>query len=257
MIYLANKTEAFHTTAPEYARKISSNLDEILAPEYKIMQALRFTLDVKQPFRGLKGLLMEMLNMGEGMPDKEMQSQMQALPPPPEACTTSWQKDRHSLKDRIHLAYEAARKILDQPALLTDVYFLYTPSQIMHAAMHIADSALTDFVLSTKLPRDSPVRPKVLATMQTCASMLTNFDMKQVLTKDGRTALEEKLERCRDPSTRDLVKQAAAVKRNGTEDGSVDDEKVKRKKLERAKSQQEGEDLFGPGLPALNGKVPS
>ena len=66
ILFLACKTEATHMTLSEYARRISTDPEQVLAPEYKVMQALRFTLDVRQPFRGLKGVLMEMLNMVEG-----------------------------------------------------------------------------------------------------------------------------------------------------------------------------------------------
>ena len=61
--------------------------------------------------------------------------------------------------------------------------------------------------------------------------------------------MEAKLDRCRDPTTKDLVKSHAAMKRNGLEEGKVDEEKVKRRKLEREKSNKEMDDLFGPSLP--------
>ena len=266
VLYLASKTEATHVTVSDYARRISTDPEQVLAPEYKVMQALRFTLDVRQPFRGLKGVLMEMLNLAAGMTGKvdavgeveetgeDVQTAMMQLPNPPDGSRTQWKPssagrtDHKAFSDRIHAAYSAARTLLDAPALLTDVYFLYTPSQITFAAMHLADEPLTSFYLSTKLPVSSPTRPKVLATIHACAEMLASFDPSKVLTKDERAALEAKLERCRDPSTKDLIKAFAAMRQNGVEDGKVEEGVAKRRKLGREKNEREGDELFGPTL---------
>lgn len=119
--------------------------------------------------------------------------------------------------------------------------------------MHLADEPLTSSYLSTKFSVLSPGRPKILATIHTCAQLLGSFDQVQVLTKDERAGLETKLEGCRDPSTRDLVKAFAAMKQGGDEDGKIDENVAKRRKLEREKSEKEGEDLFGPSLQKANG----
>ncbi|KAK3717762.1 hypothetical protein LTR37_005533 [Vermiconidia calcicola] len=260
VLFLACKTEATHMTLSEYARRISTEAEVVLAPEYKVMQALRFTLDVRQPFRGLKGALMELLNLAEGMVGgEELQAQMLDVPPPPQGTKTQWKHPgagkvgAEQLHDRIQAAYSAARNLLDAPALLTDVYLLYTPSQILLAALHLADEPLTSFYLSTKLPTSSLTWPKILATVSACADMLASFSPPQVLTKDERNALEGKLERCRDPSTRDLVQAFAAMRQDGS--GEEGEGVRKRRKLEREKSQKEGEDLFGPSLqrPKANG----
>ncbi|KAK5130746.1 hypothetical protein LTR08_001691 [Meristemomyces frigidus] len=259
-LFLACKTEATHMTLSDYARRISSDPDVILAPEYKIMQALRFTLDVRQPFKGLKGGLLELLNMANGMVGEvegvetkgatALQQDMFALAVPPKAARTPWKAPAGevgvaSLTDRINAAYSAARILLDKPALLTDVYFFYTPSQLMLAALHIADEPLTTFYLATKLPVSSPIRPKILATIHACADILATFSEAEIMSKDERAALEARLELCRDPSTRNLVKAHAAVKRGSDSD---QEEKAAKKKTARERSAREGEDLFGPNL---------
>lgn len=269
VLFLACKTEATHMTLSEYARRISTDPEQVLAPEYKVMQALRFTLDVRQPFRGLKGVLMEMLNMTaglagpvEGMEQQDgdqLQAAMMALSAPSKESKTQWatpasgKMDEKHLNDRVQAAYSAARNLLDAPALLTDVYFLYTPSQILLAAMLLADEPLTSFYLSTKLPVTSSMQSKIVATICECAEMLSSHDQNTVLTKDERAELEKKLERCRDPSTKDLVKAFAAMRQDGAEDGKVEEGVAKRRKLEREKGQKEGEDLFGPSLQKVNG----
>ena len=153
--------------------------------------------------------------------------------------------DGKLVRNRIDGAYDAAKKVLDAPIMLTDVYFLYTPAQIVLAALHLADEALTTFYLGTKVPLESPIRQKLLATIHSCADMLPAYDPKSVLSKEEREELEKKLERCRDPSTKDMVKMLQQVRQGEGDEGG---EKAKRKKLEREKSLKEGEDLFGPGL---------
>ena len=212
---------------------------------------------------------MEILNIVEGMAGsvdgvehqdgKELHQTMLDLSAPEEENRTQWtppsseNMQDQDLNDRVQAAYSAARSMLDAPALLTDAYFLYTPSQILLAAMHLADEPLTTYYLATKLPISSPTRPKILATIHTCAEMLASYNQRKVLTKDERAELEKKLERCRDPSTKDLVKAFAALRQDGGEDGKMDENVAKRRKLEREKNQKEGEDLFGPSLSSTNG----
>ncbi|TKA64271.1 hypothetical protein B0A55_10214 [Friedmanniomyces simplex] len=266
VLFLACKTEATHMTLSEYARRISTPADEVLAPEYKVMQALRFTLDVRQPYRGLKGVLMELFNLAEGRVGEvegvetggaaALQAEMLGLELPSKTAQTMWRVrdsgkvEGKALVDRINAAYSAARTILDGPALLTDAYFLYTPSQILLAALHLADEPLTSFYLRTKLPLMSDLRPKILATIAASAELLGSFSGSQVLSKEERAALERKLEGCRDPSTRDLVGSHAGAKRGAGGDEEAE-EKARKKKAARDKALKEGDDLFGP---SLNGK---
>lgn len=250
-------------TLSEYARRIKADPDSILAPEFKIMQALRFTLDVKQPYRGLKGVWMELTNMAHGMVGevagvetqgaKALQDGLMDLQMPGEEATTPWQapagkvEAKHAV-NRVDAAYHAARDILNGSALLGDAYFLYTPSQILLAALRIADPPLLDFYLDTKLPAVSPDVPKIRATIHACAELLRAASTHGVISKDERERLEEKLEGCRDPTTRDLVKVHAAAKMGGGDD----EEKARKRKEARERSLREGEELFGPSL--ANGK---
>ncbi|KAK5709537.1 hypothetical protein LTR17_019691 [Elasticomyces elasticus] len=262
VLFLAGKTEGTHMKLSEYGRRISTPVEEIMAPEYKVMQALRFTLDVRQPYRGLKGVLMELLNLAEGkvgevdgvVTDRAeaLQEEMLGLEAPTNEAATKWRMPTSGnveikhITDRVNAAYSAARTILDGPALLTDAYFLYTPSQLLLASLQIADPPLTNFYLRTKLPLHSDLRPKILATISTCAELLESYSPTQILSKDARAALEMKLEGCRDPSTRDLVGAHAVAKRGG--DDSEAEEKARRKKAAREKLARDGEDLFGPSL---------
>jgi cyclin H len=261
VLFLASKTEGVHMSLSEYARRIKTDPKHVLAPEYKIIQALRFTLDVRQPFRALKGCLMDLLNLaaGNGAPlpflsttPETLQSQMCDLPPPPQGSRTQWQPPSQigakEASDRAHCAYAVARHILDAPALLTDVYFLFTPPQIYLAALKLSDPILFTFYLSTKIPATSASHDVIISTIAQCAVMMASFDNKAVMSKDERADLEARLEQVRDPGTKDLVKKHEDVKRGGLGEGEVDGEKAERKKLAREKSFREGEDLFGPAL---------
>ncbi|CAK4033112.1 Cyclin mcs2 [Lecanosticta acicola] len=259
VLFLATKTEALHWTVHKFTRAYAGgDAEAVLAPEYKVMQALRFTLDVRHPYRGLKGVLMELLNMIEGIDGsttdgrsgKEVQEAMMALDlPKPGASRTPWQPRKSekitetALRDRVMAAYEGARQLLDAHALITDAYFLYTPSQILLAALRLSDPPLAAFYLDTKIALELPARPKILATISSCASLLSSFDPEGGMSKQESVGLEEKLERCRDPSTRDLVKSHRDAK-----SGGQSDEKDKKRKLERQKSSRDADDLFGPSL---------
>ncbi|KAM0704668.1 hypothetical protein Q7P35_007454 [Cladosporium inversicolor] len=244
-LYLANKAESNGVPVSKYAQRISAKPEEILAAEYKVIQALRFTLDVRQPNRGLKGVMMELDNLVEGQPEARLKAELEALQPPASGASTKWRAGSN-IRERVQLAYSAAREYLDSPALLTDTYFLFTPSQIVFASLQLADPPLADWYLSTKIPASSPTRPKVLATLRSCAEMLSSFSAGSVLTKDERAALEAKLEKCRDPSTLDLVKAHAAKQRG---EGADEEAKAAKKKLQREQSMKDA-DPFGPSIAA-------
>ncbi|KAM3417621.1 Cyclin mcs2 [Cercospora zeina] len=263
VMFLASKTEATHTTLSKFSRSISADPEAVLAPEYKVMQALRFMLDVRQPYRGLKGALIELLNMAEGLVDEiaqqsgeEVQQGMLALRAPDSANKTQFAMpngsngriEQKQVVERVQLAYAAAKILLDREASLSDAYFLYTPSQILFAALHGADTPLLTYFLDTKIPLGLPSRSKILATIESCAVMFASFSTNTNISKEQRAALEKKLEGCRDPSTKDLVKAAAAVKRNGVEEGAMDEEKARKIKAERTKNEKDMNDLFGPSL---------
>lgn len=264
VLFLASKTEGVHMTLGDFARSISSKADQILAPEYKIIQALRFTLDVRHPTRGLKGCYMELENLARGMHAPlphlapktagDLQQEMLSLPSPPAHCSSEWEStqsnevDGSALVMRSWAAYTAARLILDNAALLTDAYLLYTPAQIYLAALKLADEPLYSFFMALHLPSEHHMHGTILATVSGCADMMGYFNKAQVMSKDERVSVERRLDDVRDPSTKDLVKRHEEAKRGGGEEGVVDEQQVQKRKLAREASIREGEDLFGPSL---------
>jgi len=275
VLFLASKTEGIHTTLGDFARSISSRPDHILAPEYKIIQALRFTLDVRQPIRGLRGCYMELENLARGKhvplaflapkTAADLQREFAGLPPPdPTRCFSEWvpphgspessesavsvDADADALVKRAWAAYTAARVLLDDAALLTDAYLLYTPPQIYLAGVKLADEPLYGFYMSLHLPAQHPMHAQILATVAGCAELMGTFDKGLVMSKEERVSVEKRLEEVRDPSTRDLVKRHEEAKRGGAEEGVVDEQQAKKRKLAREASMKEGDDLFGPSL---------
>lgn len=270
-MFIANKAESYFLNAENYAARFGSKAtaEKVLAPEYLIIQALRYNLDVRHPFRGLKGGHLELIELAKGnlaaLPNAtetpaELQARMLLLPRKPDGPAT--RMSIAELEKRITDAYGFASHILKTAALLTDSYFLYTPSHIWLSAHLLADEPLTLFYLSTKLPSPSPMAAKTLATIRSCATLLSshrsfNSDRIPPSEKDARDKKEKeevqvlvkKLRQCRDPDKIDLVKLNQAQKRDAVEGGGLEESKAKRRKLQREGYEKEADDFWGPELP--------
>lgn len=156
-----------------------------------------------------------------------------------------------SMGKRVKDAHGKARDYLKTSALLTDVYFHFTPSQIMLACLSLADPELTDWYIAQKFPLNDDMAQaagkKILSAIGKCAHMLKEVDPSSEPSATERKelqALAKKLKKCRNPEKIDLLSLQKAKR-----EGDVIDEKViKKRKLEREQSAKEGEDLFGPDL---------
>ena len=259
-LFLATKTENNYISLRAFAEKLPKATPEhVVAPEFLLTQGLRFTLDVRHPQRGLEGGFMELVALARGtvqLPPgstkswDQLHDEMMQLKPKDKGDPQS--KTPEDVIKRIQAAYTVTKDILKTSALLTDVYFLYTPSQIWLAAFLLADAPLASFYISSKFPLSSPVREKVLNTLRSCSTMM----MASVSVKPGKeelkelTRIDKKLYKCRNPEKVDLVGINKAQKRGGEakEGGALDEKVVKKRKLERENSMREGEDVFGPPL---------
>ncbi|KAL1845330.1 hypothetical protein VTK73DRAFT_662 [Phialemonium thermophilum] len=118
-LFFGCKAEGWYQSATVFADKFpNTTAEEILAGEFLLCQGLRFAFDVKHPFRALEGAIMELRRYG----DVE--------------------------EKRIVAAHGRARDILKFSPLVTDAYFHYTPSQIMLAALSLADRGLADRIVA-------------------------------------------------------------------------------------------------------------
>jgi len=270
VMFIANKAEGHHLSVERYADSLpKATPDNVLAPEYLITQALRFNYEVHHPFRALKGGHLEIMEMAHGkaavLPNSpqspsELQTAMLALPRKPNGPPSNMTFEQ--LEKRIMDDYGFASRVLKTSALLTDAYFLYTPSQIWLAAHLLADEPITLLYLSTKTQPSNPLHEKLLSTVRACAALLSSHRTfnpehqtpeekaaRDKQEKEEISFLMKKLRHCRDPDKIDLVKLNQAQKRDAVADGGLEENKAKRRKVARENYQKEADDFWGPELP--------
>lgn len=97
-LFVATKTDNYYMSLRQFAAGIpgDTTADDVIAPEFLIMQSLRFTFDVRHPFRGLEGGIMELQAVAQGLgqppplhPQQTPDSLRQGLlAPPPQQSRT-------------------------------------------------------------------------------------------------------------------------------------------------------------------------
>lgn len=143
-------------------------------------------------------------------------------------------------ESKVKRAHGRARDILKFSPLVTDAYFHYTPSQIMLAALWIADESLFEHFIEATFavaadPRNNAlvVKDKTVAAVRACKQMLlheppermsefwgtvsktpsfrhalfrkANVERKQPESMNLIKPLMKKLRKCRDPDRFDLI----------------------------------------------------
>ena len=245
-LFLSTKTENHYTSLRSFASKLPTTPENVVAPEFLLTQGLRFTFDVRHPHRGLEGGVMELLGLAQGKGCPGVQKSPEQLQ---KAMIDSLEgtKSVEGVIRRIQVAHGKAKEIGKSSALLTDVYFLYTPSQIWLSSLLLADEPLTRFYIDTKIPS---LKPKLIITLQSCAQLLRSSSANPGEAEmKALTKIDKKLFKCRNPEKVDLVGINKAQKRDseGTGDG-LSEKVIKKRKLEREKSEKDADDVFGPSL---------
>ena len=258
-LFLSTKTENYYTSLRSFASKLPKTTPEnVVAPEFLLTQGLRFTFDVRHPHRGLEGGVMELLGLAQGKgqagpgvqkSSEQLQKAMVDIQPVKEGKKS---KSVDEVIRRIQVAHGKAKEIGKSSALLTDVYFLYTPSQIWLSSLFLADEPLASFYIDAKFPTPSTLKPKLMITLQSCAQLLRS----SVSANPGEaemkalTKIDKKLFKCRNPEKVDLVGINKAQKRDseGTGEDGLSEKVIKKRKLEREKSEKDADDIFGPTL---------
>jgi cyclin H len=275
-LFLSTKTENNYISLERFTEKLNNIMgskkpftsEDVVAPEFVITQGLRFTFDVRHPLRGLRGGLLELLAMargnaailpGLGKTSQDLRMEMLALILP---ANTSFQvTTTREVEHRCGHAHDKAKDVLATAALLTDVYFLYTPAQIWLAALLTVDEPLTLFYLDTKFPVASNAdagdvsadlaKVKIITLIRTCASILSSHQQGagSTISREELIRIDKKLYQCQNPEKRDLVALNEAVKRNGGEAGDedADSKAAKKRKKEREARERDG-DVFGGEL---------
>jgi cyclin H len=277
-LFVATKTDNYYMSLRSFAEAIPGNpsTDEVVAPEFLLMQGLRFTFDVRHPFRGLEGGVMELsaIAQGQGQPTpllphqtaESLKQGILSIAPPPTPSS--------SITDRIGRAHNATRELLKTAAQMTDVYFLYTPSQIWLSALLLSDRPLAEYYLETKLggpitstptnpdpsnPLDE-IRTKLFKVLSDCAALLQAYtplsaDAAQI---KNLKRIAKKHYKCQNPDganmaqKRDSAPPRAVSSAAATDSGQVTSESeterlAKKRKLEEQK-QNGPKDMFGGEL---------
>lgn len=226
-LYLATKSSHWHVSIGRYISELEGVSEkDVVGLEFLLMQGLRFTLDVRHPVKGLEGGHLELLEMLRG----------KHLP--------SGYSER-----KINESVKVAREILRGAAQMTDVYFLWTPSQIWLAALRVADAELVRLYLEYKVGEEENValiKEKVLGTIASCAEMLASYTPPEedpTFAKEMRR-IGKKLHLCQNPETVE-----GRVKREG-DDSEKDEKKAKKRKLEREMRERDA-DVFGGELKSV------
>ena len=265
-IFLATKTENHFVSLNKFVSKLNKiTAEDVIAPEFLLTQGLRFTFDVRHPQRGLEGGFMELTAMAKGggtggplsqVSAKDLQVALKELELSNKTLNST--KSNADVLKRIGAAHGSAKDILKTSALLTDAYFLFTPPQIWLAALLLADEPLAHFYMNSKLPLASSTKSRVMQTTRNCADLLASAPSAQPGKEEMAelTQIDKKLYKCRNPEKIDLVSINKAQKRDGDAEGSLelDEKTIKKRKLEREKSEKEAEDVFGPSIPIKAGK---
>jgi len=243
-IFLATKTENNHIFLRKFAEKLPNTTEqEVVAPEFRLIQGLRFTFDVRHPQRGLEGAYMVLRDiaagkyMGPGKDAMEVRVKLEQLP-------ARAGESARGILTRINTDHTGCKEILKSEALLSDAYLLFTPPQIWLAAMFLVDEPLALFYLETVLALDSNKnREQIEQCIRSCADMLAP---KPAEVKGEIPRIVRKLKECSNPDNIDLVGLSAAHKRDG---GPMTDEEkaAKKRKLDAQNSAKE-DDPFGPAL---------
>ena len=259
-LFFATKTENHYTSLKGFASKLEkTTAEDVVAPEFLLTQGLRFTFDIRHPQRGLEGGFMELLALANGkgysssdtaMSSNRLQKEMLEIESVREGKPKT--KSAEDVVLRIQNAHGKAKEILKTSALLTDAYFLYTPSQIWLSSLFIADEPLAQFYFKTKFPISSDLKTKISSTLRQCCDHLRSSVSAQSGEQELRelTRIDKKLYKCRNPEKIDLVGINKALKRDGDgkgEDG-LDEKIIKKRKLERENSMKEAEEVFGPAI---------
>ena len=288
-IFLATKTESHYINIDSFAAKLpKTSPEDVIRPELLLNEGMRFSFDVRHPYRALEGGTMEMNEIARG-----------GYAPPQGSRNSSTEVRRRMLElgkvekggeverekrvlERIKTAHNNARVLLDGPGVLSDAYFLYTPSQIFLAALIAVDEELGLFYLHVLLSgtqgpgvkeeeEPSGLEAKVLGVLRGCSALLQDPRSGKPDVKEVKGALKEidrKLKRVEkwieQQEERDERPESVAgggeKREEKTGMGTVeekggkgiemvaDKKVVKKRKLERDRARMEGEELFGGPL---------
>lgn len=128
-LFLAAKSENYFISIESFCKALQkTEPKDVLDLEFTVLLALKFTLLVHHPFRPLYGFFLDF--------------QAVLLHPSPALSDVN--------VDKLGELYDAAKRWLNEFAMLSDVTFLFTPPQIALAAMYDCNRRVTEKYLKKK-----------------------------------------------------------------------------------------------------------
>ncbi|KAF3903849.1 Cyclin-H [Dactylellina cionopaga] len=274
ILFLATKTENHYIPLAEFCKRIPKLTPEaVLKHEFTVAGGVRWDFDVKHPLRAAEGGIMELLTGlgGVGAGDPGLNALKEKLAPNPVR--------------RVQDAHGRMKSYLTKEALVSDVYYHFTPPQIFLAALWLADQDVAEGYIEWRFGEQStmgrPIKkrkkdkkgkdkdkngeeeptaaeeaakrgpalaPKLLSVVIGCAEMMTQAQGYEKTPVDELKRIDKKLHRCQNPQKFLGAGAPIGAGDNGAKKGSDEGAAGKDAKGEEKKRKAE-EDPFGGSLP--------
>ncbi|KAF3217656.1 hypothetical protein TWF106_000316 [Orbilia oligospora] len=219
ILFLATKTENNYLSTAEFCKRIPKLTPEaVLKYEFKVAGGIGWDFEIRHPLRGADGGIMELLTaLGSNSSDLGLQTLKEKLGQNPSRRVTD--------------AAGRMKGYLTKEALVSDVYYHYTPPQIFLGALWLADKELAEAYIEWRFGENStmgrPIKkkkkerkgkeraaedepaaeaskqpalaPKLVPAVIACAEMMLKAQEYEKIPVDVLKRIDKKLHRCQNP----------------------------------------------------------
>ncbi|KAF3910497.1 Cyclin-H [Arthrobotrys entomopaga] len=273
ILFLATKTENHYIPLAEFCKRIPKLTPEaVLKHEFTVAGGVRWDFDIRHPLRAAEGGIMELLTvLGGGINgsnDPGLTALKERLAPNPIR--------------RVQDAHGKMKGYLTKEALVSDVYYQYTPPQIFLAALWLADKDVAEGYIEWRFGENSTMgrvakkrkkdkknkggeeevavadeaakrgpalAPKLLVLVAQCAEMMLGAREYEKTPVDELKRIDKKLHRCQNPQKFLGAGLTVSAGDNGTKRAPDDAAGESKDKEEPKKKRKAEEDPFGGSLP--------
>ncbi|KAK6496094.1 hypothetical protein TWF481_002118 [Arthrobotrys musiformis] len=267
ILFLATKTENNYLSTAEFCKRIPKLTPEaVLKYEFKVAGGIGWDFEIRHPLRGADGGIMELLTaLTSNNPDPGLQALKDKLGQTPSRRVTD--------------AAGKMKAFLTKEALVSDVYYHYTPPQIFLGALYLADKELAEAYIEWRFGENStmgrPLKkkkkekkgkekateedsseaskkppalaPKLIPAVIACADMMLKAQEYEKIPVDVLKRIDKKLHRCQNPqkflgagSPIGIGNEVAPPAKKHADEAAVSAPPEKKRKTE--------EDMFGGAL---------
>ncbi|KAK6330652.1 hypothetical protein TWF718_002849 [Orbilia javanica] len=220
ILFLATKTENNYLSTAEFCKRIPKLTPEaVLKYEFKVAGGIGWDFEIRHPLRGADGGIMELLTaLGSNSADPGLQVLKEKL--------------GQNQSRRVTDAAGRMKGYLTKEALVSDVYYHYTPPQIFLGALWLADKELAEAYIEWRFGENSlmgrPLKkkkkekkgkeknvedeaaaaeaskppalaPKLIPVVAACAEMMLKAQEYEKISVDVLKRIDKKLHRCQNP----------------------------------------------------------